>query len=88
MRRQYIHLCAYPCDECSGPVVAATLTVRENEISKETDFREVGAVCLSCGHRQSQVPGANTICHFPPARWEPVVAVKTGHPTTVLAGSR
>jgi hypothetical protein len=76
MRRQYIHLCAYPCDKCSGPVVAATLTVRESEISKETDFRQVGGLCLACGHRQDQVTGSGKTSHFPPARWEPVVTAQ------------
>jgi hypothetical protein len=37
MRRQYLHLSAYSCDKCTGPVIAASLAVRENEISKETD---------------------------------------------------
>ena len=53
MRKQYLHLSAYPCDACAGPVIAGSLAVRENEISKETDIRPVGAICLSCGHRQS-----------------------------------
>jgi hypothetical protein len=54
MRRQYLHLSAYCCDNCTGPVIAGWLAVRENEISKETDIRQVGALCLSCGHRQSK----------------------------------
>ena len=45
MRKQYLPFSAYSCDRCSGPVVAGSLAVRENEISKETDIRQVGAVC-------------------------------------------
>ena len=87
MRKQYIHLSAYPCDQCSGPVVAATLAVRENEISKETDFRQVGPICLACGHRQLEVSRPNSTSHFPPARWEPVSAVKVQPPAVELVGA-
>src|SRR5712671_7797142 len=41
MKKQYLHLSAYSCDKCSGPVIAGSLGVRENEISKETDIRQV-----------------------------------------------
>jgi hypothetical protein len=53
MTRQYLHLSVFQCDECQGRVVTASLAVGENEISKETDKREIGAMCLSCGHKQS-----------------------------------
>jgi hypothetical protein len=66
MRRQYLRLSAYSCDECHGPVVSALLAVRENAISKETDIRQVGAMCLSCGHRQPNTTGAATVHHFSP----------------------
>lgn len=82
MRQQYIHLSAYPCDLCTGPVVAGTLAVRENEISRETDIRQVGAICLSCGHRQSKATGPDTTRHFPPARWEPVSKIEPGNLAT------
>ena len=41
MKKQYLHLCAYPCDECAGPVIAGWLGVRENQISKETNLGQV-----------------------------------------------
>jgi hypothetical protein len=50
MRKQYLHLSA----KCDGPVVAGLLAVRENEISKETEIRQVGAICLSCGYQHGQ----------------------------------
>jgi len=55
---------------CQGPVVSASLAVRENEISKETDQREVGARCLACGYQQiaSTMPGVAR--HFPPTEWQ------------------
>jgi hypothetical protein len=71
MRKQYLHLCAYLCDSCRGPVVSASLAVRENPISKETDIRQVGAICLSCGHRQQNVTGTTAVRHFLPMEWEP-----------------
>jgi DNA-directed RNA polymerase subunit RPC12/RpoP len=54
MRKQYLHLSAYSCERCSGPVVAGSLAFRESEISKETEIKQVGAICLSCGHRQGK----------------------------------
>jgi hypothetical protein len=40
---QYLHLSAFSCDNCRGPVVSGWLAVRESEVSKETDVRQVGA---------------------------------------------
>ncbi len=70
MRKQYLHLCAYPCEVCAGPVIAGSLAVRENEISKETDIRQVGAMCLSCGRSQSTRKKGGTTRQFPPVDWE------------------
>jgi len=76
MRKQSLHLSAYPCDTCTGPVVAGWLAVRENEISKETDIRQVGSICLSCGHRQSAATEPARARHLPPMDWEPAGVVK------------
>lgn len=57
MRTQYLHISAYSCERCRGQVISGSTAVRENEISKETEVREVGAICLSCGHRQSKATG-------------------------------
>jgi hypothetical protein len=70
MRTQYLHLSAYPCDDCRGPVVSGWLAVRENDVSKETDIRQVGAVCLSCGHRQAKMTEPGATRQFPPVEWE------------------
>lgn len=77
MRRQYLHLSAYPCDTCAGPVIAGSLAVRENEISKETDIRPVGSICLSCGHRQSAATEPARARHLLPMEWAPGDAAKT-----------
>jgi len=72
MQKYYLHLSAYPCDTCAGPVIAGSIGVRENEISKETDLRSVGApLCLSCGHRQSAVTAPARARHLLPMEWEP-----------------
>ncbi|MFZ0479160.1 MAG: hypothetical protein WAL71_08420 [Terriglobales bacterium] len=72
MKKQYLHLSAYSCDQCAGPVVTGSTAVRENEISKETDIRNVGAICLSCGHRPSKATEPGLIHNFPPTPWGPV----------------
>lgn len=70
MRKQYLHLSAYICDECKGPVVSGLLAVREDEISRETDIRPIGAICLSCGHRQPTMTEPGITHQFPPISWE------------------
>jgi hypothetical protein len=51
------------------------IAVRENEISKETDIREVGAICRSCGHRQSKASEPALIHDFPATQWESTKAI-------------
>jgi len=76
MRKQYLHLSAYPCDTCAGPVISGSLGVRENEISKEIDIRQVGAICLSCGHRQCAATEPARVRHLMPMEWAPADAVQ------------
>ena len=85
MRKQYLHLSAYSCDKCKGPVISGSLAVRENEISKETDIREVGAICLSCGHRQVKAAEPARARHLSPVEWGPVSPMEAGHLTTAYA---
>jgi hypothetical protein len=82
MRKQYLHLSAYPCDECAGPVVSGAVAVRESEISKETDTRQVGAICLSCGHRQNGPTEPARARHLLPIEWNPVIPGGADHLTT------
>jgi hypothetical protein len=85
MRKQYLHLSAYACDVCAGPVIAGAVAVRENEISKETDIRQVGAICLTCGHRQGGPTEPARVHHLLPIEWEPGIASGAGHVTTAYA---
>lgn len=79
MRKQYLHLSIYSCDDCNGPVVAGSVAVRENEISKETEIRPLGAICISCGHRQSKPTGDARVRNLLPTEWDPVKANRSGH---------
>lgn len=88
MRKQYLRLSAYSCDRCNGPVVAGALGVRENEISKETNIRQVGAICLTCGHRQNEATKPALARYFSPVEWESMNAVDaTPHFDHVRGGS-
>jgi hypothetical protein len=69
MKNHYLHLSAYLCDACNGPVIAGSTTTRENEISKETDITAVGAICLSCGLRQEAIDSAR-VRHLLPIAWK------------------
>jgi len=72
MKRQYLHLSAFHCDKCEGPVVSGSLAVRENEISRETNVTQIGARCLACGHKQGEASAAGITCRCPPVEWQPV----------------
>ena len=84
MRKQYLHVSVHSCNKCQGPVVSASLAVRENAISKETDIRRVGAICLSCGHRQPEATGMVTVRHFSPVECEPADAIDLRNLTTAF----
>ncbi len=79
MRKHYLHVSAYSCDKCKGPVISGSTGVRENEISKETDIRQVGAICLSCGHRQSKATEPGVTRDFPPVQWHATNAFDSEH---------
>ncbi len=82
MKNQYLHLSAYPCGTCTAPVIAGTLAVRENEISKETDIRPVGAICLACGHHQITATAPARVRHLLPIEWTPACSVEASQLTT------
>jgi hypothetical protein len=85
MKRQYLHLSAYSCDNCKGPVVSGWLTVRESEISKETNIRHIGAICLSCGYRQSKMTEPGITRQFPPVDWESANLIDGTHLETAFS---
>ena len=71
MRTHYLHLAAFTCEACNGPVIAGSLATRESEIQRETDIREVGPVCLSCRKQYSALPTSRPVRHLAPVEWEP-----------------
>jgi hypothetical protein len=85
MKKHYLHLSAFPCDACAGPVIAGSTAVRESEISKETDIRTVGIpICLACGHRQDHASEPARARHLLPIAWEPVGATDPRLPTAAF----
>jgi hypothetical protein len=66
----YLHLLAFPCDKCKGPVILGWIGTREDEIARETGIKGVGAVCLSCGCRPETLIDPLQASHFRPVQWE------------------
>ena len=65
----YLHLSAFVCTQCNGPVIAGFMGTRHDDISKETDIRNVGAACLACGFRP-EIPLELSVEHgFRPIEW-------------------
>jgi hypothetical protein len=66
----HLHLMAFPCDKCKGPVILGWIGTREDDIARETGIKGVGAVCLSCGCRPETLIDPLQGCHFRPVQWE------------------
>jgi len=65
----YLHLFAYPCESCKGPVIVGWIGRRNDDISRENSISGLGAICLSCGLRpKSLIDPANGL-HFRPVEW-------------------
>ena len=65
----YLHLTAFPCQKCNGPVIAGTLGTRHDDISRETDIRVVGAICIACGLRPEAILAPAVDHRFRPVEW-------------------
>jgi len=72
MKKQYLHLSAYPCDLCAGPVIAGFFSVRENEISKATEITQAGATEPARAR------------HLSPVEWDAGGAIAAGDRPTFL----
>src|SRR5437588_11461329 len=84
VRREYHQLSAYTCDRWKGLVVSGSLAVGENEIATETEIRQVGAICLSCGHRQGKMTELGITPQFPPVEWESANLIGVSHLATAF----
>lgn len=76
MKKHYLHLAVYRCDRCQGPVVTGSLAMRESEITRETEQQDLGAICVSCGHRQPTATAPGVARHLMPMEWAPPIATK------------
>jgi hypothetical protein len=66
----YLHLSAFPCEKCHGPVIAGSLGTRRDEISQETDIREIGAACIACGFVPETLAEPSVDHRFRPVEWK------------------
>jgi hypothetical protein len=66
----FLHLSAFPCEKCNGPVIAGSLGTRLDDISQETDIRSVGAVCIACGLRPETMVEPVVNHRFRPVEWK------------------
>ncbi len=66
----FLHLSAFPCEKCNGPVIAGWLGTRHDDISRETDIRNMGAACIVCGFRPEIVTEPSVNHHFRPVEWK------------------
>jgi hypothetical protein len=64
-----LHLSAYTCDKCEGPVVAGSFGTRESGITRESSLTPIGAMCLACGHKQTELNSTGLVRHFAPTEW-------------------
>ena len=67
---RYLHLMAFPCGKCKGPVVAGWIGTKQDDIAQETDITVMGAICLLCGSRPESLIDPLAAQHFRPVEWE------------------
>jgi len=69
----YLHLAAFPCEKCSGPVISGWFGTRHDLITKEDEIRGIGTVCLACGFRPEIMVEPLAGHRFHPVEWEWVI---------------
>lgn len=82
----YLHLTALVCAQCNGPVIAGFMGTRHDDISKETDIRDVGAACLACGFRPEILMEPSVDHHFRPIEWNYVIKQCAQQPLSPAEG--
>ena len=73
----YLHLMAFPCDKCKGPVIAGWIGRREDELTRETEITGMGTICLLCGARPEALIDPAAARHFRPVEWPWIADKKT-----------
>jgi hypothetical protein len=66
----YLHLLAFPCEKCKGPVIVGWIGTRADDIEKETEITGIGAKCLLCGAKPEGLNDPTAARHFRPVEWE------------------
>ena len=74
---QYLHLTAFPCEKCNGPVLAGSFGMRRDGISRETEIRKIGAACIACGFRPELMDEPSVNLHFRPVEWKWMIRDQT-----------
>jgi hypothetical protein len=69
----YLHLSVFPCEQCNGPVIAGSMGTRQDDISQETDIRNVGAACIVCGFKPEIIPEPSVDQRFRPVEWKWII---------------
>jgi hypothetical protein len=69
MSMKLLHLSAYSCDKCEGPVISGSFGTRESEISRESNLTPLRAVCLACGEGQTELKRTDLVRDFAPTEW-------------------
>jgi hypothetical protein len=69
MTMKLLHLSAYACDKCEGPVILGSFGTRETEISRESNLIPLRAVCLACGDSQPELKSTDLVRDFAPTEW-------------------
>ena len=67
--KHYLHLYAFPCGKCNGPVIVGSIGRREDNISQETGVGEIGAVCIACGRLPERMLSPLAGHCFRPVEW-------------------
>jgi hypothetical protein len=65
----YLHLTAFPCQKCNGPVISGSLGIRHDVITQETEVHAVGAICIACGSRPEAILAPAVDHGFRPIEW-------------------
>ena len=65
----FLHLSAFRCAKCNGPVIVGSLGTRPDDISREINVREIGALCLACGFKPEIVAEPAVEHRFRPVQW-------------------
>lgn len=65
----HLHIFAVRCAKCNGPAIVGSLGTRQDDISREINIRQLGAICLVCGFKPEVVAEPSMEHRFRPVPW-------------------